>query len=145
MICTQLIKELRKRREENETVELMNAAADKIEQLQNIIDDLTNDHYVDTLDFYFDRCQKLEEDFSELVMSSENICHYCSNKIECKGKDCPKYIEGSGCWDDKRGYYDWCWSCKDFNFGTCDMLEDTPCNGCLSNKNKGFNWRGNNV
>ena len=60
---------------------------------------------------------KLMKDFGELVMSSENICRYCKNNIECKGKECEKYIEGRGCWDDKRCYHDWAWSCKDFDFG----------------------------
>ena len=125
--------------------ELIVSAADKIEELQKLVDDMTNDHYVDTLDFYSERCRNLEEDFMQLVEQSPEICSYCKNKIECKGKRCPKYIEGKGCWDDKRRYYDWAWSCEDFNFGTCDMLENTPCNGCRNNDNKGFDWRGNNV
>lgn len=88
---------------------------------------------------------KLTKDFTELVMSSENICQYCKNNIECKGTECEKYIEGRGCWDDKRCHHDWAWSCKDFDYGTCDMLENTPCNGCFENNNRGFEWRGNNV
>lgn len=43
---------------------LLNEAANKLSQLQQLIDDQTNDHYVDTLDFYADRCHKLEEDFA---------------------------------------------------------------------------------
>ena len=125
--------------------ELVALAADKIEQLQKLVDDMINDHYVDTLDFYSERCRNLEEDFMRLVKQSPEICSYCKNNIECKGKGCPKYIEGKGCWDDRRCYYDWAWSCKDFNFGTCDMLKNTPCDGCMSNDNKGFEWRGNNV
>ena len=89
--------------------------------------------------------KRLEEDFIELVMKAEDICHYCKNNIECKGKECEKYIEGLECWNDKRCRHDWEWSCQDFDFGTCDMLKDTPCNGCFENDNKGFEWRGNNV
>lgn len=125
--------------------ELITSAADKIEWLQKLVDDMTNDHFVDILDFYMERCQKLEEDFMELVVDSEDMCGYCKHNIECKGKECPKYIEGKGCWDDKRCHYDWVWSCQDFNFGTCDLLENTPCNGCFENDNKGFEWRGNDV
>ena len=88
---------------------------------------------------------KLMKDFTELVMTSENICQYCKNNIKCRGKECEKYIEGRGCWDDKRCHHDWTWSCKDFDFGTCDMLENTPCNGCFENDNRGFEWRGNDV
>ena len=92
-----------------------------------------------------DKYNRLKEDFMELIMKSENICHYCKNDIECKGKDCEKYVEGRGCWDDKRCHHDWAWSCRDFDFGTCDMLENTPCNGCFKNNNEGFEWRGNIV
>ena len=88
---------------------------------------------------------RLKADFIELVKKTEYICDYCKNHIKCEGKKCPKYIEGKGCRDDKRCYHDWVWSCMDFRFGTCDMLENTPCNGCIQNNNKGFEWRGSDV
>ena len=139
----ELVNKIRSRDVGTEDVKFLDEIANKIEWLQKLIDNMTNDHFVDVLDFYFERCQKLEEDFTELVMTSPEICSYCKNKIECEGKKCPKYIEGRSCWDDKRCYHDWAWSCKDFNFGTCDMLEKTPCNGCFKSNNKGFEWRGN--
>lgn len=89
---------------------------------------------------------QLESDFIELVMESKNICHFCKNNIECKNKDCEEYIEGQGGYDqDGQHFPDWKWTCKDFDFGTCPLLENTPCNGCFENNNKGFEWRGNNV
>ena len=36
-------------------------AADKLEQLQQLVDDMLGDHYVDYLDFYANRCRELEE------------------------------------------------------------------------------------
>lgn len=87
--------------------------------------------------------KRLEKDFTELVMQSENVCHYCKNNVKCEGEECPKYIEGEGCWGDKRCFHDWAWSCRDFDFGTCPMLESTPCNGCFEKDCAGFNWRGN--
>lgn len=75
-------------------------------------------------------------------MKYEDICHYCKNNIVCKGKECDKYCEGLGAHDSNRDYYDFTWSCKDFDFGTCPKLENTPCNGCFENNNKGFEWRG---
>lgn len=87
--------------------------------------------------------QRLEKDFMQLIANSVDACKYCKNHIECKGKDCPKYVQGKDCYDDKRCHYDWVWSCEDFNFGTCDLLEHTPCNGCIDNNLKGFEWKGN--
>lgn len=42
-----------------------NAAADKLKELQQLIDDMTNDHYVDTLDFYSERCWELEDELEK--------------------------------------------------------------------------------
>lgn len=142
MEIRKLLENLRQKAEINPHQGLLLEAADKIEWLQKLIDDMTNDHFVDTLDFYSERCQNLEKDFIQLVMQSPEICNYCQNHIICKGKNCPKYIEGEGCWIDDRCHRDWAWSCRDFDFGTCDMLENTPCNGCIDNDNKGFVWRG---
>lgn len=87
---------------------------------------------------------RLEADFIELVMKSEYICHFCQNNIECKGKECEKYCEGKGGYgQDGRHFPDWEWTCKDFDFGTCPLLENTPCNECFDNNHKGFEWRGN--
>ena len=41
------------------------AAADKLEELQRLIDDMTNDHYVDALDFYSERCRELEDELEK--------------------------------------------------------------------------------
>ena len=145
MEIRKLINDLKQKADINPHQGLLLEAANKIEWLQKLIDDSTNDHFVDVLDFYSERCQKLEEDFTYLVMQSPEICNYCKYHVECKGKECPKYVEGTECWDDNRCRHDWAWSCQDFNFGTCEMLENTPCNGCFDNDNKGFEWRGNNV
>ena len=48
-------------------------AADKLEQLQRIIDDMLGDHYVDYLDFYADRCSALEEENAELHQILDEI------------------------------------------------------------------------
>jgi hypothetical protein len=41
-------------------------AADKIDMLQSITDDMMNDHYVDMLDFYFNRCSELEDKIAQI-------------------------------------------------------------------------------
>ena len=45
----------------DEIIDLLRHAADKLEQLRQFIDDMHNDHYVDHLDFYFNRCWELED------------------------------------------------------------------------------------
>ena len=58
----------------DEVIDLFEAAAIKLEQLQRIVDDMTNDHYVDYLDFYANRCRELEEKMSEIlsIISDKN-------------------------------------------------------------------------
>ena len=45
---------------------LMEEAADRLEELQNFIDDMLGDHYVDYLEFYVNRCHELEEELEKL-------------------------------------------------------------------------------
>lgn len=143
MEIAKLIQKLRNCGGGTEGIKLVNEAADKIEWLQKLVEDMTNDHFIDILDFYWERCQNLERDLMELVMESEDICKYCKNNTECKGKDCEKYCEGKGGYGkDGQHFPDWKWTCEDFDFGTCPLLEDTPCNGCFENDCGGFEWRG---
>ena len=50
---------------------LIEAAANKLEQFQNFIDDMLGDHYVDYLDWYANRCRELEEKI-ESIGSDDN-------------------------------------------------------------------------
>lgn len=70
----------------------------------------------------------------------DDICDYCKHYIKCEGEDCVYFISGTG--DAEGKYPDFKWTCEDFNYGTCQMLESTPCNGCFDNKYKGFDWKG---
>lgn len=81
------------------------------------------------------------EDIKKAI-DGELICDFCKYNHECQGEKCDKYTEGVGCTDESDNYYDWKWTCMDFNFGTCGKLEDTPCNGCFDNNMSGFKWRG---
>ena len=79
------------------------------------------------------------EDLNKALWDDE-VCIYCKFHHHCEGERCNCYIEGKGCYDEDSRYYDWKWSCQDFDWGTCDKLENTPCNGCdLINH---FEWRG---
>ena len=50
---------------------MLTETADKLEQLQKLIDDMLGDHYVDNLDWYSNRCRELEEEL-ENVRSGSN-------------------------------------------------------------------------
>ena len=82
----------------------------------------------------------LLKDFKDVIIESEDICKYCKNYQPCEGKNCKDYVEGKGAWDNKHCYYDWVWSCQDFNYGECPKLENTLCNGC--NRRNNFVWKG---
>ena len=79
------------------------------------------------------------EDLKNALWDDE-ICPYCKHHYHCNDTNCDEYIEGVGMTDEKGNYLDWKWSCRDFDWGTCTKLENTPCNGCdLINH---FEWRG---
>lgn len=85
------------------------------------------------------RIGALLKDFKELAIKSEDACKYCEHYQPCDGKKCKDYIEGKGAWDNNNCYFDWVWSCEDFNYGECPKLENTPCNGCDFKNN--WKWR----
>ena len=87
------------------------------------------------------RGQAAVEDMTAVLKrDSDDICAYCKNRIECKNEQCEKYSSGVG--DVDGNYPDWKWTCMDFDYGTCSLLADTPCNGCFDDDYKGFEWRG---
>ena len=79
------------------------------------------------------------EDLKRALWDDE-VCSYCKYNYHCGDIKCDEYIEGVGMTDEKGNYYDWEWSCRDFDWGTCAKLENTPCNGCDLKKH--FEWRG---
>lgn len=86
--------------------------------------------------------EALLKDFKELILNPDDVCKYCKHNQPCEGEKCVSYIKGRGAWDHKGCKYDWQWTCEDFTFGECPKLENTPCNGCIKNNMKGFEWRG---
>lgn len=82
----------------------------------------------------------VEDMTAVLKRDSDDICAYCKNRIECKNEQCEKYSSGVG--DVDGNYPDWKWTCMDFDYGTCFLLADTPCNGCFDDDYIGFEWRG---
>lgn len=45
---------------------ILTEAADRLEQLQQLVDDMLGDHYVDYLDWYSNRCRDLEEELENI-------------------------------------------------------------------------------
>ena len=87
-----------------------------------------------------ERDAAIEDMTAVLKRDSDDICAYCKNRVECESQQCEKYSSGVG--DVDGNYPDWKWTCMDFDYGTCSLLEDTPCNGCFDDDCKGFEWRG---
>jgi hypothetical protein len=78
----------------------------------------------------------------ELALHSEDTCQYCKYDTPCKGDKCECFIEGVGMTDEQDKYYNIKWTCMDFNYGECPMLENTPCNECVQNDFGHFEWKG---
>ena len=59
---------------DDKIIALLNIAVEKLEKLQQLVDDMFGDHYVDYLEFYANRCRELEEKMSEIlsIISDEN-------------------------------------------------------------------------
>ena len=87
--------------------------------------------------------EKLEAAKADIKMAIKNndaYCELCKHKVECKGKECPEYIEGVGATDTNgHEFPDFKWSCLDFNFGQCPLLDNTPCCNCDFENN--WQWR----
>lgn len=84
----------------------------------------------------------LLKDFKEFILNPDDACKYCKHNQPCCGTKCEFYIKGKGVRDLNGYHFDWQWSCQDFTFGECPLLENTPCNGCIKNNRQGFEWRG---
>jgi hypothetical protein len=82
--------------------------------------------------------EKLKKAFVEVLKNPNDVdpCNFCKNKIVCKKKECPKYCSGIG--DAEGKFPTMKWTCEDFNFGTCEVMEHTPCDGCIFNDYSGF-------
>jgi hypothetical protein len=77
-----------------------------------------------------------EEEYKEIItnllfeMNDINACNYCTNRVECNGKDCPYFCQGDfGFIGAEKINFKW--TCEDFDMGTCGALENTPCAHCV--------------
>lgn len=86
--------------------------------------------------------EKLEAAKTDIkaAISSNTYCELCKHYVVCAGRQCPEYIEGVGATNvNGREFPDFKWSCEDFNYGQCPLLENTPCGDCDFENN--WQWR----
>lgn len=50
---------------DDKIIELLGTAANKFEELKQLVDDMFGDHYVDYLEFYTNRCRELEDELEK--------------------------------------------------------------------------------
>lgn len=84
-------------------------------------------------------------DMKYLINNTDNVCLLCKHNTKCGPEICPAYISGTGCYDVTTGKVDegWEWDCRDFNFGDCPALENTPCHDCITGDGyTHWEWRG---
>lgn len=157
-MCAQIIKEMRKsflKKEKDITRKLRgNTMAGKTRPClrKKVLDNLARSNLSrtdrDCIVNVFEKYEQLLIEKEQMVQaikcmtSDGNICEFCSNKVKCESKKCEKYCEGKGGWGENGQHFpDWKWSCEDFDFGTCPLLENTPCNGCFENDYSGFEFK----
>ena len=118
-----------------ENQQLRNELIMKTALAQNIQNNIDNNKYSEK------KFQALLKDFKKFMLDSDDVCKYCKHHQPCESEKCVHLIKGRGAWDHKGCKYDWQWTCEDFNFGECPKLENTPCNGCIKNNFRGFEYK----
>lgn len=71
-----------------------------------------------------------------------DICEYCKHQIPCLIEKCDKYESGVGMHDEKGQFFKIKWACLDFDYGSCEKLKGTPCEGCFERDYENFDWKG---
>lgn len=125
-------------------------AATKLEQLQALAQNgqsaiETNQYLVKRIAELIEERDTVVKDLHKLASQCGDLCEYCEHNKPCLGEDCEHYICGIGMKDENGTYYDQKWTCMDFTFGTCAMLENTPCNQCIQNNGSHFTWKGKQI
>lgn len=94
------------------------------------------------IDVFIRQVQKLIHDRDMAYRKyCDDICEHCRNKINCDPKKCTDYVSGSdGFINGKPVKFNW--DCRDFNYGTCSKMENTPCFRCFENDYSGFQYNG---
>jgi hypothetical protein len=135
---------------DNEIVQILQKANEAIETLQGAYEVMSaladvRKEEIESLQAQLAETQRRERAAVEMLIKfikqSDDACDYCKNHIECAGEQCEEFEKGvGGTGNDGTEFPDWHWQCTDFDYGTCAMLANTPCNGCFENDCSGFEW-----
>jgi hypothetical protein len=149
MDANEIVRELRDP-DNCDVLDYIDDAADLIESLQAQIEQKTNEaegmrsnwyKCIESLKESQRRERAAVEMLIKFIKQSDDICDCCKNHIECAGEQCEEFEKGvGGTGNDGTEFPDWHWQCTDFDYGTCAMLANTPCNGCFENDCSGFEW-----
>ena len=84
--------------------------------------------------------KQLMEDL-KMVLSEgqDDPCSFCEYQFTKCNEDCDCYQKGTGMQDEEGNYYNWKWTCMDWDYGTCDKLINSPCHNCFETNLS--NWK----
>lgn len=91
--------------------------------------------------------KQLFSDFKNILFNQKeaNPCDFCKFQVTDCSKNCKNYQEGVGVVDENGNFFEWKWTCFDWEFGTCDRLENTPCHNCWAKNYNFVNWEYKNI
>ena len=93
------------------------------------------------IDLFIYQVQNLRKERDDVYRKyCYDICEYCNNKVDCNPKTCEGYVSGNTVYLDGKPIESE-WDCQDFEYGTCEMMEGTPCFQCFKKNYSGFQYR----
>lgn len=130
-------------RRDQEAADMIESLSTRLEYTQGLFDFEKEqlDKVFNVINIWKHRAEAAERDLHSIIRQADDGCNLCRHYQPCMGKDCPKYISGKGATDEGgMEYPNFPWTCEEFDFGTCPLLENTPCNGCDFENH--WEWRG---
>lgn len=87
-----------------------------------------------------------QADMRKVANSGGDMCLICEHFHKCDGEACPGYTFGvldrTAILPDGRSLAGMKVTCESFDWGTCDIMRNTPCDGCIDSGFKNFEWYG---
>ena len=80
-------------------------------------------------------------DLHSVIKKCDDGCILCAHFHKCQEEKCPEFQTHIGAIDeDGNEYPDLKFTCMDMDWGTCPMVENTPCKDCDFQNH--WEWRG---